>query len=95
MRIRSGGTGHLDRYSGVPACSAGSPIRIRTSSGTLVASVTFHRHVLASSHSDTRRHARRPHGEAIMNRPGPGRGQASDGNGDLSLRTASFQVAYA
>jgi hypothetical protein len=44
MHIWRGGRGHLSRSRGVPRCSAGTIIRIRTRSGSLVASGTFHRH---------------------------------------------------
>lgn len=37
-----GGSGHFSRSSGIPACSPGTTIRIRTGSGTLDASGTFH-----------------------------------------------------
>jgi hypothetical protein len=43
MTVWRGGSAHMNRHHGVPACSPGSSIRIRTSSGTLVASGTFHR----------------------------------------------------
>lgn len=43
MHIWGSGSGHFYRSSGVPTCSAGTAIRIRTGSGTLVASGTFHR----------------------------------------------------
>ena len=43
MHIWGSGSGHFHRSSGVPTCSAGTAIRIRTGSGTLVASGTFHR----------------------------------------------------
>lgn len=44
MRIWRGGSGHFERSRGVPRCSAGTIISIRTRSGALVASGTFHRH---------------------------------------------------
>lgn len=44
MHIGRGGAGHLSRSRGVPRCSAGTIIRIRTRSGGLVASGTFRRH---------------------------------------------------
>lgn len=43
MRIRRGGSGHFERSRGVPRCSAGTVISIRTRPGVLVASGTFHR----------------------------------------------------
>lgn len=44
MRIWRGGSGYFERSRGVPRCSAGTVIRIRTRSGVLVASGTFRRH---------------------------------------------------
>jgi hypothetical protein len=44
MHIGRGGSGHFNRSRGVPRCSAGTVILIRTQSGTRVASGTFHRH---------------------------------------------------
>ncbi len=43
MTVWRGGSAHLDRHRGVPACSPGTIMRVRTGSGTLVASGTFHR----------------------------------------------------
>jgi hypothetical protein len=43
MTVTRAGYAHLDRH-GVAACRAGQPVRVRTSSGTLVAAGTFHRH---------------------------------------------------
>lgn len=43
MRIWRGGSGHFERSHGVPRCSPGTVISIRTRSGGLVASGTFHR----------------------------------------------------
>jgi hypothetical protein len=44
MHVWSGGSTHMNRHCGVPRCSAGTVIQIRTQSGKLVASGTFHRH---------------------------------------------------
>jgi hypothetical protein len=41
---RAAGYAHMDHHSGVPACRSGQPVRVRTRSGTLVASGTFHTH---------------------------------------------------
>lgn len=41
MHIWRGGSGHFSRSRGVPRCSSGSVILIRTQSGTRVASGTF------------------------------------------------------
>ena len=43
MHVWRGGSAHMNRHRGVPRCSAGTVIRIRTQSGKLVASGTFHR----------------------------------------------------
>ena len=44
MHIWRGGSGHFSRSRGVPRCSPGTVILIRTQSGTRVASGTFRRH---------------------------------------------------
>lgn len=44
MHVWRGGSAHMSRHRGVPRCSAGTAIRIRTRSGKLVASGTFRRH---------------------------------------------------
>lgn len=44
MRIGRGGSGHFSRSRGIPRCSPGTVIRIRTRSGSRVASGTFRRH---------------------------------------------------
>lgn len=44
MRIWRGGSGHFERGRGVPRCWAGTVLAIRTRSGALVATGTFHRH---------------------------------------------------
>lgn len=44
MTVWRGGSAHMNRHHGVPACRAGTSIRIRTRSGTLVASGTFRHH---------------------------------------------------
>lgn len=44
IHIGRGGSGHFSRSRGVPRCSPGTVILIRTQSGTRVASGTFHRH---------------------------------------------------
>lgn len=44
MRVSGYGSAHLNRYRGVPACRAGDTVRVRTRSGTLVASGTFRHH---------------------------------------------------
>lgn len=43
MRIWGGGLGRFTARRGVPRCSAGTAIAIRTRTGALVASGTFHR----------------------------------------------------
>ncbi|HUZ36474.1 MAG TPA: hypothetical protein VMV17_09100 [Streptosporangiaceae bacterium] len=44
MTVSGAGYAHMDHHSGVPACRSGQPVRVRTRSGTLVASGTFHTH---------------------------------------------------
>ncbi|HVB46204.1 MAG TPA: hypothetical protein VNF47_26325 [Streptosporangiaceae bacterium] len=44
MTVSRAGFAHLDRHRGVPACRSGQAIRVRTRSGTLVASGIFRRH---------------------------------------------------
>lgn len=43
MRVSADGHAHFYHRSGAPTCSAGTAIRVRTGSGTLVASGTFYR----------------------------------------------------
>lgn len=43
IRIWHGGSGHFERSRAVPRCSPGTVISVRTRSGALVASGTFHR----------------------------------------------------
>lgn len=43
LHVWSGGSAHLNHHRGVLRCSPGTAIRIRTRSGKLVASGTFHR----------------------------------------------------
>lgn len=43
MKVWRDGEAHMYRHRGIPAVSAGQRIKIRTHSGTLVASGTFHR----------------------------------------------------
>ena len=45
MRVSQYGTAHLHRQTGVPKCSGGTVVRVRTKAGTLVTSGTMrHRH---------------------------------------------------
>ncbi len=44
MRIWRGGSGHFWRGRGIPRCGPGTVITIRTRSGALVATGSFHRH---------------------------------------------------
>lgn len=44
MHIWRGGSGHFSRGRGIPRCTAGTVISIRTKAGMLVASGTFRRH---------------------------------------------------
>jgi hypothetical protein len=44
MTVSRAGYARLDRHRGVPACRSGQPVRVRTRSGTLVASGTFRAH---------------------------------------------------
>ncbi|HUY52524.1 MAG TPA: hypothetical protein VMV92_43625 [Streptosporangiaceae bacterium] len=51
MRVSRSGSAYLNRDRGVPACRAGQSLRVRTGSGTLVASGTFSRHHMMSGAS--------------------------------------------
>lgn len=54
MRVYGYWSAHLNRYRGVPACRAGDAVRVRTGSGTLVASGTFLRHHMMMSATSSR-----------------------------------------